>query len=467
VNAGTNRKTKIDAMQVTETTNQGLKREYRVVVTAADLEAKVDQYLDDLKGRVRLNGFRPGKVPVSHLKRLYGRAAMAEVIENTVRDANAKIVSDHNLKLAAQPKVNLPEEQNAIEGVIAGKADLDYTVAVEVVPAITLTDFKAISLERPVATVSPEEVEEALKRIADQNKPYAPKGEGAKAEEGDQVTINFTGTLDGKPFEGGTGEDIVVQIGAGGFIPGFEEQLVGIGVGESRKVTVTFPTNYLNAELAGREAVFDVTAKSIAAAGTVTLDDEFAKSLGLESLEKLKEAVTERLQRENAAVSRRKVKRALLDELDKRHKFEAPETLVSEEFEQVWQAITGDLKQQNRTFEDEGTTEEKAREEYRTIAERRVRLGLVLAEIGEKNNITVTDEEVSRAVVERARQLPGREQQVWDYYRKNPNALASLRAPIFEEKVVDFILELATVTEKPVSHEELNKDDEGETPPVI
>jgi len=454
-------------MQVTETTNQGLKREYRVVVTAADLGEKVDKYLDDLKGRVRLNGFRPGKVPVAHLKRLYGRAAMAEVIETAVRDANAKIVSDHNLKLAAQPKVNLPEEQDAIEGVINGQADLDYTVAIEIVPPITLTDFKTMALEKPVTKVSEEQVNEALGRIVDQNKPYGPKAEGAKAEQGDQVTINFTGTLDGKPFEGGTGEDIVVQLGAGGFIPGFEEQLVGIGVGDNRNVTVTFPTNYLNAELAGREALFDVTAKALATPGTVTLDDEFAKSVGLESLAKLKEAINERIERENAAVSRRKVKRALLDELDKRHKFETPETLVEEEFESVWQAVTGDLKQQNRTFEDEETTEEKAREEYRAIAERRVRLGLVIAEIGDKNNITVTDDEISRAVVERARQLPGREQEVWDYYRKNPNALASLRAPIFEDKVVDFILELATVTENPVSLEELNKDDAGEAPTVI
>jgi trigger factor len=454
-------------MQVTETINQGLKREYRVVVPAGDLGAKVNDYLNDLRGRVRLNGFRPGKVPVDHLKRLYGRAAMAEVIESTVRDTNAKIVSDNGLKLAAQPKVNLPEEQSAIESVISGQADLDYTVAIEVVPAIKLADFKDITLEKPVTSVSDAEIEEALGRIADQNKPYAAKAEGAKAGQGDRVTVNFTGTLDGKPFEGGTGEDIVVQIGAGGFIPGFEEQLVGIAVGDTRQVTVTFPTNYLNADLAGREAVFQVTAKGIEAPGAVTVDDEFAKGLGLESLARLKEAVKDRLQREHAAVSRRKVKRALLDELDKRHQFEAPSTLVEEEFQNVWQTVTGELKQQNRTFEDEDTTEDKAREEYRAIAERRVRLGLVIAEIGDKNGITVSDDEVSRAVVERARQLPGREQQVWEYYRKNPSALASLRAPIFEEKVVDFLLELAKVTDKQVPREELYKDDEGELAPAI
>jgi trigger factor len=454
-------------MQVTETINQGLKREYRVVVPATDLGAKVEEYLNDLKGRIRLNGFRPGKVPVDHLKRLYGRAAMAEVIETTVRDTNAKIVSDNSLKLAAPPKVSLPEEQTAIEGVINGQADLDYTVAIEVVPAITLGDFKEIALERPTAPVTDAEVDEALGRIAEQNRPYAPKAEGAKAEQGDRVTINFTGTLDGKPFEGGTGEDIVVQIGSGGFIPGFEEQLVGMGAGEERTVTVTFPTNYLSEQLAGREAVFAVSAKGMEAPGAVTIDDEFAKGLGLESLAKLRDAVKERLQRENAAASRRKLKRSLLDELDKRYRFEVPATLVEEEFGNVWRTITDDLKQQRRTFEDEGTTEEKAREEYRGIAERRVRLGLVIAEIGEKNAINVSEEEISRAVVERARQLPGREREVWEYYRKNPNALASLRAPLFEEKVVDFILELAKVTDKQVPREELYKDDEGEAAAVV
>jgi trigger factor len=454
---------KTRAMQVTETVNQGLKREYRVVVPAVDLGVRVEKYLGDLKPKVRLNGFRPGKVPLEHLRRLYGRSAMAEVIEETVRDANAKIVSDHSLKLAAQPKVNLPQDQTAIEQVINGKADLDYTVALEVVPAIALTDFKGIKLEKPVAAVTDDEIEQALARIVEQNRPYAAKPEGTKAEPGDRLTISFVGTVDGKPFEGGTADDIAVHLGSGSFIPGFEDQLVGTGAGEQRTVTVTFPADYGNHDLAGREAVFAVTAKQIEAPGTVTLDDEFAKGLGLESLAKLRDAVRDRLQRDNAAASRQRVKRKLLDELDQRHKFEAPETLVNEEFENVWQTITEDLKQQGRSFEDEGTTEEKAREEYRAIAERRVRLGLVIAEIGEKNNIKVTDEEVSRAVVERARQFPGRERELWEFYQKNPNAMASLRAPIFEQKVVDFMLELADVTEKPVSRDELYKEDEPET----
>lgn len=448
-------------MQVTETLAEGLKHEFRVVVPVAELEAKIDSRLEELKDRVRINGFRPGKVPVAHLKRVYGRSVMAESIEAAVQEANAKIVSDNGFKLAMDPKVTLPSDENAVKDVIEGKADLSYSVAMEVLPTIELADFKGIELTRPVAEVSEAEIDEAVQRIADQNRPFSAKAEGSKAEKGDKVTVSFTGTLDGKPFEGGTADDIGVEIGAGAFIPGFEEQLIGMAVGETRTVTVTFPTNYLAENLAGREAVFEVTAKSLEAPGSVTIDDAFAKTLGLESLAKLRDAVKDRIAQEHNAATRRKVKRALLDALDERHSFELPPTMVEEEFNNIWRSLMADLQQQGKTLADEETDEEKAKADYRKIAERRVRLGLVLAEIGEKNNIKVTDEEVTRAVVERARQFPGQEQQVWDYYRKNPQALATLRAPIFEEKVVDFLLELAKVTDQPVSREDLYKDDDG------
>jgi trigger factor len=447
-------------MQVTETLSEGLKREFSVVVPAAELEAKVNTRLDELKDRVKINGFRPGKVPVAHLKKVYGRSAMAEVIENTVRDTNAQIVTDRGFKLAADPKVTLPTEQEAVEKLINGGTDLAYTVAVEIVPEIKLADFKTIKLTKLVADVSDAEIDESIARIVDQNRPYAPKAEGAKAESGDRVNVSFVGTIGGTPFEGGTGDDIAVQIGSNTFIPGFEEQLIGIGVGENRTVKATFPTAYANAELAGKEAEFAVTAKSIEAPGEVKVDDEFAKSLGLESLAKLREAVKDRIERDQQTMTRQKVKRALLDELDKLHQFDTPPSMVEEEFSRVWVSVTEELKSENKTFADENTTEEKAKEEYRGIAARRVRLGLVLAEIGEKNNITVTDEELSRAVAERARQFAGQEQQVWDYFRKNPEAVASLRAPIFEEKVVDFMVELAEVSEKKVSREELFKQEE-------
>ena len=450
-------------MQVTETLSDGLKREFEVKVPAADLEARVVQRLGELKDRVQLRGFRPGKVPVTHLKKVYGRSVMAETIEAVIREMNAKIVEDRGLKLAMEPKVTLPEEGSEVENVIGGKSDLAYKLAFEVLPKIEIADFKGVNLERLTAEVADAEVTEALNKVAEQSRPYLPKGEGAKVESGDRVMIDFTGKIDGVPFEGGAGGDVGVNVGSGTFIPGFEEQLVGMTVGETRQVKVTFPAGYLKADLAGKEAEFEVVAKSIEAPGTVTIDEDFAKSLGLESLDKLTDALKERITREHAAMSRQKLKRMLLDKLDQLHKFAPPPTLVEEEFQNVWGVVESDLKQRGRSFADEDTTEEKAREEYRAIAERRVRLGLVLAEIGERNNITVSDDELSRAIVERARQYPGREQEIWEHYRKNPQALASVRAPIYEEKVVDFIVELAKVTDKSVSREELFNDDEEET----
>jgi len=448
-------------MQVTETLSEGLKREYKVVVPAAELDVKVNQRLDDLKGRVRINGFRPGKVPVAHLKRMYGRSAMAEVIEATVRDTNNQIVSERGFKLAADPKVTLPTEEGAIEQLIEGKSDLNYTMALEIVPPIALGDFKTIKLTKLTADVAETEVEEGIKNIANQNRPYTPRPQGEKAAKDDRITISFVGTIDGKPFEGGTGDDAVVLIGSNTFIPGFEDQLIGIATGETRTLKVAFPAHYMKEDLAGKDAEFVVTAKSIEAPGTVTIDDDFAKALGIESLEKLRDAVKDRITREHASMSRQKIKRALLDELDKMHKFDPPPTLVEEEFDRVWKSVLQELENERKTFADENTTEEKAKAEYRAIAERRVRLGLVLAEIGEKNNITVTEDELSRAVMDRARQFAGQEQRVWDYYRQNPQAVAALRAPIFEEKVVDFLLELASVKDSKVSREELYKDDES------
>jgi trigger factor len=449
-------------MQVTETLAEGLKHEFKISVPASDLDAKADAKLVDLKDKVRLNGFRPGKVPVSNLKKVYGRSVMAETIDQTIRDTNTQIFTDRGFRLATEPKVTMPTEQKEVDQILAGKSDLTYTVEIEVVPTIQLADFKSFSVEKPVVDVTDADVDEAIKRIADQDRPYAAKGEGAKAENGDRVTIDFKGTINGTPFDGGTGEGIQVVIGAGQFIPGFEEQLIGIAAGETRTLKVSFPKNYASEKLAGQPAEFETTATAIEAPGETTIDDEFAKALGLESLDKLKEAARERLAAEFAGATRQRVKRALLDRLDESHRFEAPPSLVGEEFNLMWNSIKAEMESSGKTFADEDTTEEAAKEEYRKIADRRVRLGLVLSEIGEKNKITVTDDEVGRAVIERARSMPGREKEVWDYYRNNANALAQLRAPIYEDKVVDFILELATVTEKKVTREDLFKDDEAE-----
>jgi trigger factor len=449
-------------MQVTETLAEGLKHEFQISVPAADLDAKADARLVDLKGKVRINGFRPGKVPVSHLKKVYGRSVMAETIDQTIRDTNTQIFTERGFRLATEPKITMPTEEKEVEELLSGQSDLTYTVSIEVVPTIKLADFKTFALEKPVADVSDAEVDKAIQRIADQNRSYGPKGEGAKAETGDRVTISFKGSIDGVPFEGGTGENIQVVIGAGQFIPGFEEQLIGIGAGEARTLKVSFPKNYASEKLAGKPAEFETTANVIEKPLPTEINDELAKTLGLESLDKLKEAVRGRLGAEFAGATRQRVKRALLDRLDENHQFEAPSSLIDDEFNLMWTSIKAEMESSGKTFADENTTEEAAKEEYRKIADRRVRLGLVLSEIGEKNKITVTDDEVSRAVIERARQMPGREKEVWDYYRSNAQALAQLRAPIFEDKVVDFILELANVTEKKVSREELFRDDDAE-----
>ena len=449
-------------MQVTETKTEGFHREFEVVLPKADLAAKVDAQLGEMKERARIPGFRPGKVPVQHLKRLYGRRTMLDVINNAVNEATSQLITERGLKLATEPKVTLTENEAEVEQVIKGESDLSYKVALEVVPPIKLGDFKTLKLEKLTADIADAEVDEALNKVADANRPYSAKAEDGNATDGDRVTISFVGKVNGEPFQGGSGDDVVVQLGSGTFIPGFETQLVGVAVGEKRTINVTFPADYGNAQLAGQPAEFEVEAKAIETPGQVTVDDAFATSLGLKSLDDLKSAVRDRIDKEHATMGRRKVKRDLLDQMDAMHKFEAPPTLVDKEFDQVWKSILSDLQTNNRSFADEGTTEEKAKEEYRGIAERRVRLGLVLAEVGEKNKITVTDEELTKAAFDSARQFPGREQEVLQYYRDNPQALGGLRAPIFEEKVIDFLVELATVTEKKVSKEELYKDEEGD-----
>ncbi len=450
-------------MQVKETVADGLKREFQVSVPAADIDAKVDERLADLKDKVRLNGFRPGKVPTAHLKRVYGRSVAAETIDKLVRDTNDGIFSERGFRLATEPKITMPQDQKEIEDILEGKSDLTYTVAIEVVPTIELADFKSFSVEKPVVEVGESDVDEAIKRIAEANRSYADKAEGAKAETGDRVTVSFKGTIDGVAFDGGTGEDIPVVIGSASFIPGFEDQLVGVAVGDKKDITVKFPEDYGADHLAGKDAVFAINVKKVEKPKKTEIDDEFAKGVGAENLAKLKEQVRERIERDFKQVSRAKAKRSLLDALDETMKFEAPPSLVEQEFDTVWKAVNNDLQRRNTTWAEEETSEDEAKVEYQRIADRRVRLGLAIAELGEKNNIQVSEDELTRALVEQARQFPGQEQQVWDHFRKNPQAMAGIRAPLFEDKVIDFILELADVTEKPATRDELLADDEETT----
>ena len=447
-------------MQVTETVNEGLKREFRVVVPAAELDGRLVEKLSSLKDEVRIKGFRPGKVPVAHLRRMFGRSTMAEIVQSVLTEVARDTLTKRGEKAAAPPNYQLPEDTDATERILAGEADLDYTMTYEVLPKITLTDFKAIAVERPVVEVTDEEVETQLRQLAESARSFATKS-GA-AETGDRLTISYVGKIDGEPFPGGTDDNVSVTIGGGQFIPGFAEQLVGLSSGDSKTLTVTFPEDYSARSLAGKEATFDVTVKALASADAVAIDDQLAERLGLESLDKLRETVKEQIAQQHNFSARQRLKRQLLDRLDETHKFELPPAMVEQEFESIWRQVTSGLQGSGRTFESEGTTEEAARVDYRQIAERRVRLGLVMSEIGERNNIRVTEEEAQRALSAQMRQMPGQEQALIEYYRNNPDALAALRAPIFEEKVVDFLLELVQVTDKPYTREELQRAEEEE-----
>lgn len=449
-------------MQVTETLSAGLKREYKVVVGQAELDQELNAKLVDISKRANIKGFRPGKVPVAHLRRVYGRSLMADVLQNAVNEANQKIVEDNKLKLALEPQIKMPEDKAEIEKALDAKADLAFQVAVEVMPTFDLVDLSDVTLTKPVAAVEDTEVEAAIARMAEQNRSFADRPEGEAAQTGDRVTIDFVGRIGGEIFEGGTAEDADLDLGSNTFIPGFEDQLVGAKAGEARTVTVTFPEAYPAEQLAGKEAVFEVTVKAVKAPGETKIDDALAETFGLENLDKLKEAVRTSLSRELDAASRRRVKKALLDALDSRYAFDLPPTLVHQEFAAVWAQVEADLKSRGKTFEDEGTTEEKAQGEYRRIAERRVRLGLVLAQMGESADIKVPDEEVNQALIARLRQFPGQEREVYDFYRKNPQAMAELRAPLFEEKVVDHVLGQVKLVEEPVSKEALFADEEDE-----
>lgn len=440
-------------MQVTETLAEGLKRALKIDIPAGDLAAKLDAYMDDMKSKAQIKGFRPGKVPVAHLKKMYGRQAMAEILSNTIQETSQKAIDDRSERPALTPNIDLPDDE--AEKILAGEADLSFSMTYDILPDFEIMDFGGIAIERPVVEIADEEVDTQVAEIAKSNTPFDTKD--GTAEDGDRVTMSYLGKIDGEPFEGGADENGQLVLGSGQFIPGFEDQLIGVKAGDEKVVEVTFPEEYPAAHLAGKAATFDVVVKEVAAPGEAKIDDEFATGLGLESLDKLKELVRGQIESQFGAMTRQRVKRQLLDQLDEHYSFDLPDSLLDSEFEAVWNQVEEDMKRNEKTFEDEETTEEEAKADYRKIAERRVRLGLVLSEIGEKNDIQVSDEEMQRALYDKVRQFPGQEQQVFEFYKNNQQALASLRAPIYEEKVVDFMLELAKVTDKTVTKEELEK----------
>ncbi|MER9135048.1 trigger factor [Mesorhizobium sp. M0830] len=446
-------------MQVTETLNSGLKREIKITVPAGDMEAKLMARLSDARNKVRINGFRPGKVPVQHLRKVYGKSFMAEVVNEILNDSTRSIITGRGEKAAMQPEVIMTEDEKEAEKILAGGADFEFRLNYEVIPAIEIKDFSDIKVTRQVFDVPDSEIDEQVQRVAESARSYEPKT--GKAAIGDRVSIDYVGKIDGEAFNGGAGTDQPLVLGSKEFIPGFEDQLVGAKAGDERQVTVTFPENYQAAHLAGKEATFDVTVKEVSQPGALEINDETAKNLGLESLERLRDVVRGQIENQFGAMTRQKVKRQLLDQLDASYSFEAPSKLVDAEFNNIWAQVVRDLEAAGRTFADEETTEEEARAEYLRLAERRVRLGLVLAEIGEKAGVTVSDDELQRGLFEQVRRYPGNQQQeVFEFYRNNPEALNTLRAPMFEEKVVDHLLGQISVTDVKVSKEELMADDE-------
>lgn len=439
-------------------TIEGLSRTYKVSVSKADLLDRFDQRIEEIRPQMNLKGFRPGKVPAAHVKKMFGKDIMGEVVQALVQETSQKTIEDADVRPAGQPEMKMESD---MEKVLDGEADLAYEMSVDVMPDFEPIDIKKLTLTKPVAEVNDDEIDARLTQIAEANPKYDKRAKTAKARQDDAVVIDFLGKLDGEPFEGGAAEEHTLVLGSNSFIPGFEEQLVGVKAGDETEVNVTFPENYQAENLAGKEAVFEVKVHEVRAAKTPEIDEEFAKGLGLDDLDKLKELVTEQVKNEFSGASRAKAKRNLLDQLDEKHDFDLPPKMVEQEFTQIWQQLQAEMDAGRTAEEDEGKSEDELKAEYRKISERRVRLGLVLAEIGRVADIQISEQEVQQALIAEARNFPGQERQVIEFFQKDPNAMAQLRAPIYEDKVVDHILETAKVKEETVSKEELLKEDEA------
>jgi trigger factor len=445
-------------MQVVEKSSEGLSRVIAVTIPVAELNQKLDAKLKEVAPQMKLKGFRPGKVPTSHVKKTFGRDLMGEIINEALNTSSQKALDDAKVRPAAPAEMKLISD---MDKVLTGGEDLAYEMSLEVMPEFTPVDVKTLKLKRPTYEATDADLDEALTELAGQAKSYEDKkGKTVKAAEGDEVTIDFLGKLDGEPFEGGAAEDAQLVIGSNRFIPGFEEQLKGAKVGEEKVLNVTFPEDYQAKHLAGKAVTFDVTVKAIKAEAPAVVDEDFAKRIGLESLDKLKELLRDNLNQQYKGAARFKLKRALLDELDKGHDFPLPPKMVDAEFDGIWSQVQADKEAGRLPEEDAKKSEKKLKDEYRKIAERRVRLGLVLAEIGRANNVQVSDQELNNAIMNEARNYPGQERQVLDFYRQNPNAAAQMRAPIYEEKVCDLIFDQAKVTDSKITKEELLKEDE-------
>ena len=444
-------------MEVTETKSEGLSRAFSIVIPATALSEKLDTKIAEILPQMKLKGFRPGKVPASHVKRMYGKSIMGDIIQEVVTSSSQEALDERELRPAQQPDIKVDCD---IEKVAAGDEDLAYSMEVEIMPVFETHDVSDLELERPVAEVSDEQVSEAISKLAENNLKYEPRRKGSKAKDGDAVVLDFVGKIDGEAFEGGSAESQTIVIGEGRFIPGFEEQLVGVKAEEETEINVTFPEDYPSEDLKGKDAVFEIKVHEVRAPETPEVDDDFAKNFGLDDLEALQIVIREQIEAEHTSLSRNKVKRVLLDKLDEQYSFELPPGMVDAEFNQIWAQFEQEKAAGRLDDDDKDKSDDELKEDYRKIAERRVRLGLVLAEIGQKAEVQVSEEEVARALNQDASRYPGQERQIIEFYQKTPGALAQIRAPIYEEKVVDYILERATVTDKTVTREELKVEDE-------
>ncbi|MCP4070950.1 MAG: trigger factor [Hyphomicrobiales bacterium] len=445
-------------MQVNETLNEGLARELTITVAKKDMESQLVERLTKMKDQVQINGFRQGKVPVSHLRKVYGKQAMAEIVNEFINTRSGEVLKERGEKPAQQPQISMTEDEKEAEAILDGKKDFEFKLAYEVLPEFEVPALDKLALERPVVDVTDKEIEEQALQVAESTRSWDEKK--SKAAKKDRVTMDYLGKIDGEAFEGGEDKDAKLVLGSDQFIPGFEDQLVGKKAGDELTVKVAFPEEYGAQHLAGKDAEFDVKISLVEKPGKLELNDDTAKLLGLDSVDKLREVVREQLESRYGSFTRARVKRQILDQLNEKTEMEMPTKMVEQEFGNIWKQVTEELENNKKTFEDEDTTEEDARKEYRELAARRVRLGLVLATIGEKEKIQVTEEELQKAIYDQMRQYPGQEQQIMEYFQQTPDAVAGLRAPLYEEKVVDHIMGVADVTDKTVSVEELTKEDD-------
>jgi len=443
-------------MQIKELSAEGLSKTFSVTVPKEDLAVKLEAKIKEMQPQVSLKGFRPGKVPANHIRKMFGQSIMNDIVQEVVNESSQKAMNDNNIRPAGQPQIDLRANG---EEVTKGKADLEYQLTVESIPESDPVDPEKLKFTRLVHEADQKDIDERLKELSSSQKTYKKKAKTAKAKKEDAVLIDFVGTVDGVAFEGGAMEGHQLVLGSGTFIPGFEDQLIGAKAGDELDVKVTFPDPYQSADLAGKDAVFATKVIEVQGAKDSEIDDDFAKKFGLESADALKDAVKEQYEAELSGQSRLRLKRAILDELDKKHKFDLPPNMVEAEFNNIWTQVQAEKEAGNLDEEDANKTDKQLEKDYRKIAERRVRLGLVLAEMGQKHEIQITNEELQSAMIAEARQYPGQEQQVIEFYQKNPQAIAQLRAPIYEEKVVDLIVEKAKMTDKKVDKDTLFEED--------